>query len=149
MKRSERIRRILQIALLVFTLAWIWGHSCVPTAESTAESERVVTTLQQNFHDTAVEKHITEHLVRKMAHFLEFAFLGAQVMFFFRHQKKTFSLVAVAMGSFVASVDETIQFFTSRGPRISDVGIDTAGVVTGVLFVLLCTEIWRSRTKKT
>ncbi len=146
--RKKKIWLILQIALLVFTLVWIWGHSCVSIPESSSESGRIVAFLQRIFHGTAWEEHITDHLVRKMAHFAEFAFLGAQIMLLFLRKKQRLFWAAISIGAGVALLDETIQIFAERGDRIADVWLDIGGVTAGVLFMLLCAAIWRNRTKK-
>lgn len=51
-------------------------------------------------------------------------------------------------GAGVAAVDETIQCFVPlRGPALKDVGIDTLGVITGIVIISLIYQIKRKTTK--
>ena len=45
-------------------------------------------------------------------------------------------------GMLLACLDEFHQLYSqSRGPKLLDVGIDTLGVISGVLFASLCVNI--------
>ena len=92
------------------------------------------------------------HLVRKLAHFTEYAALGAtgHLLFDCTIQDKyrkytTVSLVGVA----TPLIDETIQIFSQRGPALTDVWIDVGGYLLGVLVVFVVFCIMRNRQKKT
>ena len=75
-------------------------------------------------------------ILRKTAHFIEFACLGGLLTWLYGMLDKHL-LWTVATGFCVASVDETIQrFVPGRGPRFTDVMLDTAGVVCGLLILL-------------
>ena len=91
------------------------------------------------------------HLVRKLAHFTEYAALGAagHLLFDCTIQDKyrkytTVSLVGVA----TPLIDETIQIFSQRGPALTDVWIDVAGYLAGVIVILAVLVIQRERLKK-
>ena len=76
------------------------------------------------------------HLVRKAAHFTEFACLGglsAGLLAVF--QKVLFHPVVHLFfgGFFVAALDETIQIFSNRGSQLQDVWLDFAGFSTGTV----------------
>ena len=80
------------------------------------------------------------HLLRKAAHFTEFACLGglsAGLLALFR--KVSFHPVAHLFcgGFFVAAIDETIQIFTNRGSQLQDVWLDFAGFSAGLVLVLV------------
>ena len=71
-------------------------------------------------------------LLRKLAHFTEFAVLG--ILLAWRAgmlgKKRRYALAA---GFLAACLDETIQMFVpDRGPGLRDVAIDTCGVLTGI-----------------
>ncbi len=78
------------------------------------------------------------HLIRKLAHFSEYAALGVISALFFDslledRQKKCF--VSAIVGILTPLVDETIQIFSGRGPAISDIWIDVLGYSIGALAV--------------
>ena len=82
--------------------------------------------------------------VRKCAHFSEFALLGLNLtfLFHFRRGKRRLlhtGLTAWGIAALYAGTDELHQMFVdARGPALLDVGIDSGGALTGVLFASLC-----------
>lgn len=81
-------------------------------------------------------------IIRKLAHFSEFALLGAALRVhtgvIYRIRPYRFSsVIAAASGVLYAVSDELHQgFVDGRAPSLRDVGIDSCGAVFGVLFVL-------------
>ena len=73
-----KLKRIL-LVLLILTLAFIWGHSMVPGTLSADESGRALKLLYPLLSIFLDPKYITNHLVRKMAHFTEYAVLGMEL----------------------------------------------------------------------
>ena len=138
MKRTRK-RMIFCIVLTAAVLAFIWGNSMTTGEESGAMSGRIMAWINTFMHFENAE---TLHLViRKMAHFTEFACLGALLYWVFSMAgKKEGRLLVMSLlcGMAVACVDETIQLFTpDRGPSLIDVGIDTAGVAAGMMLLLI------------
>ncbi len=88
------------------------------------------------------------HLVRKMAHFLEFALLGflsALLIFHISRRLTVLRLwlqlaIPVVFTLLYAISDEVHQIFTDRGPAVKDVLIDFSGALTGILLARLV--IW-------
>ena len=75
--------------------------------------------------------------IRKLAHFTEFACLGALLFWRFGMLRRPKAL-AFCLGAAAACIDEGIQMFVpGRGPGIRDVGIDCGGVLTGMIFLYL------------
>ncbi len=78
-------------------------------------------------------------VVRKCAHFLEFALLAASLAcwlrLWFHNRPRRFALSwAWLIATLYAATDELHQMFVSgRGPRLLDVGIDSAGALAGVI----------------
>ena len=74
-------------------------------------------------------------IIRKGAHFTEFAVLGALLSNALRSydlQKKLRWLLPVGIGALYAVSDEIHQYFVpERACRLLDMGIDTAGVIFG------------------
>ena len=82
-------------------------------------------------------------IVRKCAHFSEYALLGFNLMAYLRllrWEKPRAASLALAWGiaTLYAGTDELHQMFVSeRGPALLDVCIDSAGALTGALVALL------------
>ena len=143
MKNRERQIRICKV-LIILNLCFIWGNSLLPGEISGALSDWVRQLLETVFPGDGVETP-GGGLLRKMAHFTEFASLGLLLSLTFRlSQKKTWH--ALFWGVLAACIDETIQMFVpDRGPALLDVGIDSCGVLMGM--VLLQTGYFLMRRK--
>ena len=76
-------------------------------------------------------------LLRKIAHFAEFAALGACLCWRFGMLEKR-KILALIYSFGAACLDETIQMFVpERGPGLRDVAIDTCGAAAGIGVLLL------------
>ena len=146
----QRIRRLilrkkLVVAVLILTLALIWGQSVLNRSRSAQESNWVFEKLESVLRFFVGDELATEVKLRKIAHFGEFFLLGSEAMLlaFLLGKSDARSLVAVfLLVNFCALLDETIQIFSKRGSMVSDVWIDTAGAVTGILFMLYLRAVW-------
>lgn len=75
-----------------------------------------------------------------LAHFLEYAILGALLWFALRRNSRGFSALAVAViaASVYGVSDELHQFFVpGRVPDIADWGVDTVGALVGAIVAAL------------
>lgn len=146
MKNRERQIRICKV-LILLNLCFIWGNSLLLGELSGALSDWVRQLLETVFPGDGVETP-GGGLLRKMAHFTEFASLGLLLSLTFRlSQKKTWH--ALFWGVLAACIDETIQMFVpDRGPALLDVGIDSCGVLTGILLMQVAHILKRQQTKK-
>ena len=136
------------ISLLVCNLIFIWGNSLLPGEISGAFSDWVKDLLAPLFGwDEGGGGG--GGLLRKFAHFTEFAALGVCLRWLLGmlDTKRIRQLLVPLAGAFlVACVDETIQMFVpDRGPGIKDVAIDTAGAVLGIV-ILSCIHHFKSKT---
>jgi len=136
-------RRILVIALsllILATVAFIWSNSMDSREISASKSDTVKGWLEPFLELIVGRGNVTEHLVRKLAHFVEYGFLGTLLGTWLLARKvwkwRNVGL-ALFLGLTTASIDETIQIFTGRGPMVRDVLLDFSGVMTGVGFVWL------------
>ena len=88
-----------------------------------------------------------DHIIRKIAHFCIYAVLGALVVLTSLYKNRTLlchGLVALLFGVAYAASDEIHQYFVpGRGPRITDVILDSFGVLCGILFILFVIGIDR------
>lgn len=129
MKRS-RGRLALSIALTVGILLFIWGNSLLPAEISQAFSDWVKRLLTGGA--AGGNSGGGSGLLRKIAHFTEFAALGMSLGWLFGMLKKG-KIYPFLLGFAAACLDETIQIFVpERGPGIFDVALDTAGVAVGI-----------------
>ena len=139
MIRTEKRLRLCT-ALLIVNLAFIWGNSLLPGEVSGAFSDWVKELLARLFASEDPSSS-SGGLLRKLAHFSEFALLGVLLTWRFAMLQKKKYLPAVC-GFLAACADETIQrFVPDRGPSVVDVGIDTCGVLTGMFLLLAAHSI--------
>lgn len=131
------------IALLVLNLTVIWGNSLLPGYISSSISGFVREKLLFFIPAVDVEGAVYggEGLLRKIAHFTEFACLGFLLSWLVRMCNKEIIchlFLPLCAGVLVAVTDEAIQrFIPGRSCRLFDVGIDTLGVVTGIVIISL------------
>lgn len=135
MIRTEKRLRLCS-ALLAVILAFIWGNSLLPGELSGAFSDWVKRLLEALLPGESGSPS-GGGLLRKIAHFTEFAALGMCLTWRMAMLEKH-PFRAVLLGASAACVDETIQrFVPDRGPSLFDVGIDTCGVITGMILLLI------------
>jgi VanZ family protein len=147
MKKTNR-RLCLCVALIAINVLFIWGNSCLPGSVSGAISHWVRNVLSFLFPGGASDPDSGHGLVRKLAHFTEFACLGALFTWLFGMLSKPL-LIALPCGFLVACVDETIQrFVPDRGPAFKDVLIDTSGVLVGIGLLILGYTIRKRQAKQ-
>lgn len=93
-----------------------------------------------------------DHPIRKMAHATEYAILGFLLTGSYADtRKKRFSRfgIPVAMGALYAVSDELHQLFVpGRSCELTDMLIDSSGVILGTLFGLLIFVYWKNRKKR-
>ena len=133
-RTDKRLR--LCTTLLVLLLVFIWGNSLMPGAVSQAISNW----FQNLFMDTkpdASGNPAGNGILRKIAHFTEFAALGMTLAWLYGmlQKKKSWPFFS---GVAVACIDETIQAFVpERAPGLKDVLIDSCGVLAGMTLLYL------------
>lgn len=128
---------------LTLLLIFIWGNSLLPGHISGAFSDWVKEILANllPFLFTGSDANAGGGLLRKLAHFTEFAALGTCLSWFYamltaNHRRQL--LFAGLSGILAACIDETIQrFVPQRNGCLTDVGIDTAGVITGIVLLTI------------
>ena len=80
---NRRASRILTVCAGAWLLV-IWGQSCMPATHSGAESGALLDIVQ------AFLPHMTDHILRKCAHFGEYALLGVLTAARAAHGGRTF-----------------------------------------------------------
>ena len=133
----------INILLLLAVLTFIFSHSLADRAASTEESMQLLAILSR------LIKGLTEHMLRKLAHFSEFAALGFFTIHLCHVCRKLHVhtvLHSLLFGLLCALTDESLQLLNDRSAQVSDVWIDFSGVCCGVLFFLLLVvlhRLWR------
>lgn len=145
MRRTDNRLRV-SFWLITALLCFIWGNSLLPGSVSGAISDAVKDLLAFLLPGDVPGVTSGGGLLRKIAHFTEFACLGAVLAWRFGMLEKR-KIMALLFGFGAACVDETIQVFVpDRGPGLKDVAIDTCGVAAGIALLLLIGTIKRKST---
>ena len=120
----------------VLWLLLIFMQSSMPAETSRAESGGLLQLLVQIF------PFLTEHLLRKLAHFGEFAVLGVLL-----GQSLGGACVRVLLpGLLCALCDETIQLFVAgRSGQVSDIWVDFSGIVAAAAFLWVIRRLQNKR----
>lgn len=116
-------RRWIFAALALVWLGFIFWNS----AQDADASSNMSSTLLNLLH-----LPISEHLLRKIAHFVQFALLGFLISGALTSDKMPWGWLLFTVLC-IACIDETIQLFSEgRSSQLSDVWLDTVGSVTGI-----------------
>ena len=140
-RNRKRLWNTLLGVLLVLTLCFIWGNSLLSRENSAAFSGKVVELLTPIFSSLSMEGP-DEHVIRKLAHFTEYAILGLELaaLFFINRGRSLKSIGYSALCALAAgSADETIQLFSGRAAMLKDILLDFSGALTGILLLWLLT----------
>ncbi len=145
----QRTRRRLWLCgvLLGLNLLFIWGNSLMPGNISGALSNWLRDLLALLFGEPSVSSG--GGLLRKLAHFTEFACLGLLLSWLIRmlcRKTALFYILPLLLGAVTACVDELIQCFVpNRGPSAWDAALDTCGAAMGI-FVFFVVYFLRKRS---
>lgn len=160
-KKKINAIRIILIILTLSVMAIIFALSADTADESDAKSDAIsdsiVYQILGNFDltdeqiETLVRRCVV--IVRKTAHFLEYAALGfllASVFVSFGLKTKLNIPISFIIGALYAMSDEIHQYFVpGRSCQASDMLLDSSGVITGIMFLLICVYIFQKlHTKK-
>lgn len=139
--------RVVFTAALLACIAFIFGNSLQDGVASSAQSRAVM----QAINALLGRLHLgplSEHIIRKLAHFSEYMLEGFLLMLCLRVYTRRFVRHIswpLLGGMTTALADETLQRFSAgRSPQVTDVWIDMAGVVSGLLVALVLLLIVRT-----
>lgn len=139
--------RVLFTLGVIATVVFIFSNSAQAAEVSGAASGRVLAWLQSlltRIGFPGLAQRLTDHILRKLAHFAEYTLLGFWLMLCLRVYTRRFVRHIswpVLFGLLVALIDETIQLFSEgRSSQLTDVWLDFSGVMAGLLcgLLLLC-----------
>ncbi len=149
MKRQWTVfLRIFTTLFCVVVTAWIFSHSLQTASQSAGQSSSLVDFLQKIAKKIAPDSWVAtatgeeydrlHSIVRSLAHWTEFALLGASFAFCYVAwtQKKSFLFLPMLGIVLVSIMDECLQLFTAgRGAQVRDALVDCFGGVCGFFFV--------------
>ena len=142
--------RVVFTVALIACIWFIFSNSMAVADVSSVSSGRVLQLLQavlRRLGHPALAQRLTMHIVRKMAHFCEYTLEGFLLMLCMRvYSRRPLRHITVPMlaGVLTALTDETIQLFSQgRSSQVTDVWLDSAGVLAGILAALLLMGLWR------
>lgn len=150
--------RIILLILLIVTCFTIFKFSAQEVSQSDGTSKMVLAKIIDIiFKDINQDKRFQlieqwNILIRKLAHFSIYTLVGIWSMSFI----STFNIskfkkvgISLIIGILYAMSDEYHQSFVpGRGPSITDVGIDSLGVLTGICIVVIIIFMYRILKKQ-
>lgn len=134
-KNTKWLLYLLAVCLLVF----IWSNSFQNQSQSVSRSNSVkqfvIEKLSYVFSPDSKIIIFIQLYIRKCAHFIEFTLLGTVLMSILYKCKRVRLQSVYNIFSFsviVAVIDEFVQIYTGRGPRVKDIVIDSTGSICGI-----------------
>lgn len=158
---QKNVLRGILIVLLLCTFHIIFGFSSQDGEKSGGISKKITgfileksskyNSLEQMKKEEVSKR--TERIIRKIAHFSIYTLVGFLLMALFSTyesiKRKYQIYISAIIGILYAISDEIHQSFTpGRGPKITDVFIDSLGVFFGIIVILLIVEIINIKNKK-
>ena len=120
---------------LLLTFLWM---GLIFWQSSRTATERRAASLGLLYYVQKIFPWMTHTLLRKLAHFGEYAVLGWLLTGALYRAKNFLLLKPLAAGLFLALCDETLQLFVAgRGSQVRDIWSDLAGITTGTLILWL------------
>lgn len=145
---QKRKLKTISLILVLLCVTFIFSNSAMNAQTSSKESGFVFNLLYNFLSLFTKHPKLTHNMVRKLAHFTEFALLGLSLNLFFMLDKLP-KVKALLTGFLIACADETIQLFSSgRASQFTDVLIDTSGVLAATLVFLLIQLCIANKVKK-
>ena len=141
--------------MLITLFAFIFGFSNQNAEQSSSLSRQITENVTKNIEsiqklepskkEKVLEK--IEHVIRKLAHFSLYTLVGILAMSLMSTYKikQTKRIgISLSIGVLYAISDEIHQSFVpGRGPMVSDVFIDTFGVIFGISIVIGAIKIYK------
>jgi VanZ family protein len=128
------------------------NESSLTIADTILSVYENVSDIQLQF-DIRVEKlGLINHIVRKGAHFTEYALLACAIAihyFLWKRKRIWWTLAPIIIAALYASTDEFHQTLVpGRGGQVKDVLLDTTGAITGILCFYLIIALIASKKKR-
>ena len=144
--------RIVMTVLCVAVTAFIFINSLFDAQDSSEQSSSVTELINSLFRALGIHTVVSELVVRKLAHFTEYAVLGALLnttAFLYGGKRMKALLTALPIGALTAVTDELIQNFSQgRNCQVTDMLIDFSGICCGALITWLIISLLKKRKQK-
>lgn len=140
--------------VLILYILFVFSNSLTPAVESSGKSQMVLLLAHRMLDAAGISAlWLTEHVIRKCAHFGEYTVMGILLFQSMRrlpdigmHMQRIRYPLHVATIFFIPFVDETLQLFTEgRSGQISDVWLDMSGVVFGTILSVLFFKVFNKK----
>ena len=155
----KRHAKLFISLLLIFQMLFIFVMSSFGSDSSNAQSSQIIQVLHQVFPNlssrtSGLDASVLTFIVRKTAHFTEYAILGILFYLLYRQtlpQKNglQFFVLAILSSFLYVCTDEIHQLFVpGRSGQFTDVLVDTLGASFGYAFLALSNYLrkaWRAR----
>lgn len=134
---GARNRTILFAVLSLLAACFIFSQSLLSGEESGGLSAKVMAFLRPILDpDGVIPEDVFHFVIRKAAHFTEFAILGVCVGGFTVNlgllRLRRYVALPLLLTLCVAVCDEFLQYFTGRGSMVTDVVLDYAGSLSAL-----------------
>lgn len=132
---KNRPQKIFLLLCTMLCISFIWINSTLPADISGSLSGYAEKILRYFFGEDFI---LSEGIIRKLAHGLEFALFGTVLsLFVFERLEKKLAVICF-IGLFTAVFDETIQLFSDgRFSSVKDIWIDFTGFAAGAAAIFL------------
>lgn len=133
--------RVLFTLVLLGTVVFIFANSRQIGSVSSGRSQQATALLNNLLARLGSGRVLSEYTVRKLGHFAEFMLLGFWFTLTLRvYTRRVLAFIAWPLlgGLIIAVLDEFSQLYVQgRTSQVTDVMIDFAGVIVGILFGLV------------
>lgn len=151
-RKIYTVLRVVLFVAMIFFLLFIFGNSLQNGVASGMRSARAVQILQTIADGLHLPIVVSELVIRKLAHFLEYFVLGLLLCINVRLLTRNWwarIFVPLFFGLLTPVIDESIQLFSpGRSGEVRDVLIDFSGVVFGILVMTPILALLFDRRKK-
>lgn len=140
-----KIKKIITLVLIILWMILIFHLSNQVSTESSKLSGGLTHKILEALHmldgKTIEQQEVIETIIRKLAHFFLYTLGGILILLYINLYKITDNnkvIISWTIGTAYAITDELHQLFVpGRSGEIRDVFIDSLGVITGIIFLLL------------
>ena len=157
--RAKKILIVIDILLILATVAFIISNSAMPAEKSNSTSEGVTDKVVENvkplkdaIDQEKVNKEDIHEGVRKIAHVFEYALFGAELMALLLliapAEPMRYLIYVLFFGLALGVCDESVQKLTDRTSSTTDVMIDFGGLCIGIALAYFAFVAIRSIIKR-
>ncbi len=143
--------QVASLVVSILMVAFIFVNSSLPADDSAETSGGLLSIVNGIFVYLGIDFELSHNMLRKIAHFVEFFAVGASLLWVtaaFTKKIKSHIVKPAFVSLLVAVIDETIQLFPAgRSSQVSDVVLDFAGAVCGIMLIWLLVYLKNKKSK--